>query len=166
MDKLDSQLIILSDNDIQEKIKQENLEEIKQILDDSKRILDISKDLNQLLKKDTEHILSINDINNENLNLIKQTDSILEKASSYKKNKNILILSVVSGLVGAGIFGPVGGVIGTQISLGLVGVFSGSLVGGGAVGITSYNIFNFFKKKYQKKKKKQKTIKNYSIQNQ
>ena len=123
----------------EELLRQENLEDSRQLVKETEELLDISGEINRLLGISGEQLIQADTTMENATETIENTEEILCEANTYSlksKQKKIILGATLAGVC---IGGPVGGILGAQTSvlLSAVGGISGLILGGGLFGAIS-----------------------------
>jgi hypothetical protein len=117
----------------------ENKEDIKRLVQDTAKIKEIMKDINELIEDEGEQIIYAELITDDTEYILEETNIQLHKARESQKKAAILKGTLVSAGIGACIGGPIGGVLGSSIHLTVLGV----LVGGVSIGGFAGSLINY-----------------------
>lgn len=112
----------------------ENKEDIKCLVQDTARIKEIMKDINELIEDEGEQLVYAELITDDTEEILEDTNDQLHKARESQKKAVILKGTLVSAGIGACFGGPIGGILGSTVHLTIAGVILGGVSIGGLTG--------------------------------
>lgn len=112
----------------------ENKEDIKCLVQDTARIKEIMKDINELIEDEGEQLVYAELITDDTEEILEDTNDQLYKARESQKKALILKGTLVSAGIGACFGGPIGGILGSTVHLTIAGVILGGVSIGGLTG--------------------------------
>jgi len=130
---------LIYESTIEEQQKKENNEDAKRLAQDTEKINEIMKDLNELIENEGEQIAYAKLITDDTEETLEETNIQLHKARESQKKSVVLKGTLISAGVGACIGGPIGGVLGSSIHLTVLC----ALVGGVSIGGFTGSLANF-----------------------
>lgn len=144
--KFDNNNIITN---IDELIRQEDEEDYEKLMRDTMIIKETMEDLSRLVEEDDEKLDNIDDNITETDVTVENANNDLERANKYQKGKNILKNTLITGVIGLVLGGPLGGLAGWAIGTGIIGItaVSGGIAGAVGFGGSTYGIMKHRKKK-------------------
>jgi hypothetical protein len=141
MDYLISEIVY--DKKIQEELEKENNEDAKRIANDSEKIKEIMKDLNELIEDGGEQIVYAKLITDDTEETLEEANIQLRKARESQKKSVILKGTLISAGIGACIGGPIGGILGSSVHLTIMGAILGGVSIAGFTGtLTNFILKN------------------------
>lgn len=141
MDYLISEIVY--DKKIQEELEKENNEDAKRIANDSEKIKEIMKDLNELIEDGGEQIVYAKLITDDTEETLEEANIQLHKARESQKKSVILKGTLISAGIGACIGGPIGGILGSSVHLTIMGAILGGVSIAGFTGtLTNFILKN------------------------
>ena len=135
----------ISNKEMYNILEDENKRDAKIILKESERLLEISDEINRLLEESSETVISTKDIINKAEERLDNIEEIISEAQNYNLKSNKIKTIIGSTIIGVCIGGPVGGILGAQIStiFSTICGISGLILGGGLFGTISSKIINY-----------------------
>jgi len=125
---------IIYDSSVKEQQNKENYEDAKRITQDTEKIKEIMKDLNELIEDEGEQLVYAERITEESQETLKDAGIAVHKARESQKKAVILKGTLVSAGIGACFGGPIGGILGSTVHLTIAGVILGGVSIGGLTG--------------------------------
>jgi hypothetical protein len=131
------------DMNIKEELEKENLDDTKYLADNTKKIKEIMKDLNELIENDEDKIVFAEFISDDIQKKLEDTKIAIDNARESQRKSTILKGTLISAGIGACFGGPIGGILGSSIHLTITGVILGGISIGGFTGsLTNYILKN------------------------
>lgn len=123
-------------------LEEENKEDLKKLVQNTAILNETMKDLNTLIEDSGGQIIQIDDNVEDTNEILTNTNIVLAKANKSQKTGNLLKTTIISGVIGFCLGGPLGGLAGWGISSTIVGITAivGSILGTVTAGGTVYGI--------------------------
>ena len=131
------------DINIEEQLEKENLNDTKYLAENTEKIKEIMKDLNELIDNDKDKIVFAEFVSDDIQKKLENTKKAIDKARYSQKQANILKGTLISAGIGACIGGPIGAVIGSSINLTVAGTVIGSISTSAITGTIASYILGF-----------------------
>jgi len=135
--------------DVEELMRQEDEEDYEKLMRDTMIIKETMENLSILVEQDDEKLDNVDDIITEIDVTVDNANNDLACANKHQKSKNILKNTLITGVIGLVLGGPLGGLAGWAIGTGAIGItaVSGGIAGAVGFGGSTYGIMKHKKKK-------------------
>jgi hypothetical protein len=133
---------IIYDSTVKEQQNNENYEDAKRLTQDTDKIKEIMKDLNELIEDGGEQLVYAERITEDTQETLKDAGIAIHKARESQKKSVILTGTIISAGIGACIGGPIGGILGSSVHLTIMG----AIVGGGSMAGFTGSLANYILK--------------------
>jgi uncharacterized protein YcfJ len=131
------------DINVEEQLEKENLNDTKYLAENTEKIKEIMKDINELIENDEDKIVFAEFVSDDIQKKLENTKKAIDKARYSQKQSNILKGTLISAGIGACIVGPIGAVIGSSINLTVAGTVIGSISTSAITGTIASYILGF-----------------------
>lgn len=134
----EKQIIVITD----EMIEEENKEDIKMLVQKTRILNETMMDLNSLLEDSGNELLQTREITDETEEILQDTNVELAVANKHQKSGNLLKSTLIGGVIGLILGGPLGGLAGWSISATITGItaLTGSILGSVTFGGATYGL--------------------------
>jgi len=123
-------------------LEEENKEDLKKLVQNTAILNETMKGLNSLIEDSGTQIMEVEENVEDTNEILSDTNIVLAKANKSQKTGNLLKTTIISGVIGFCLGGPLGGLAGWGISSTIIGITAivGSILGTVTAGGTVYSI--------------------------
>lgn len=123
-------------------LEEENKEDLKKLVQNTAILNETMKNLNSLIEDSGTQIMEVEENVEDTNEILSDTNVVLAKANKSQKTGNLIKTTVIGGVIGLCLGGPLGGLAGWGISSAIAGLTAlvGSVLGTITAGGTAYGI--------------------------